>query len=81
MGIEISTAGDILKLALALGFTLISISISVVLLRVFALLGKIKNIVSKIEEITTMVENFLFRPLLLAMKIWKRVEKFFQDKI
>jgi len=73
LALQIETTGDILNLAIAVGFLMVSIFLTLVLVRLFLLLGKLKRIVQAADEIVAMVNLYLWKPVSFLLRIWHKI--------
>jgi uncharacterized protein YoxC len=80
LGVPVETTSDLLNLALAVGFIVLVIFLSMVLVRVYKILGEVKEITETVNGIVDLVSHYLWKPVQVFNQIVAKVREFIQKK-
>lgn len=78
LGIPIETTGDILQLVSAGVILGVGLILILVLVRLFKILGYVKEITENVSEIIELINHYLWKPVQFFNKIAQKIRKLFK---
>ncbi len=80
LGIPIESTSDVLNLAIAFSFLALVFVLSLILIRIFQLLGNIKRIAQIVEETVETVQNHIYQPIKIIIKLFENIRDYIEKR-